>query len=93
MESEIIRMIISQGPFAVLFTWLLFRTEKRNSEREQRYEEETRAMRDQFGTERSEWRKERTAWTETLSKFSEKYDVIVDEVREIKTIIQREESE
>jgi hypothetical protein len=91
VESEIIRMLVSQGPFAIFFAWLLFRTEARNAEREQRYEKDIRIMREQFGQERSEWRRERTAWTETLSKFSEKYDVIVDEIREIKTIVQKED--
>lgn len=35
-ESELFRGIISQGPFAILFVWLLIYVMKRNAERENR---------------------------------------------------------
>lgn len=36
MEEFVIRQIISQGPFAILFVWLLIYVMKRNAERENR---------------------------------------------------------
>jgi ABC-type transporter lipoprotein component MlaA len=41
----------------------------------------------QYPFEREAWRQERDIWTETLQKFSEKYDVIIADLREIKAKI------
>ena len=37
METEIIKMVISQGIFAVLFVWLFFDTRKDSKQREEKY--------------------------------------------------------
>ncbi|AYV74334.1 BhlA/UviB family holin-like peptide [Bacillus sp. PK3-056] len=57
---NITEFFITQGPFAVLFVWLLFYVMKRNTEREARLHD-------------------------LLEKFSDKYDVVIDELRDIKS--------
>ena len=37
METEIIKMVISQGIFAALFVWLFFDTRKDSKQREEKY--------------------------------------------------------
>ena len=37
MESEFIKLFISQGAWAVLFIWLLFDSRKDSKQREERY--------------------------------------------------------
>jgi spermidine synthase len=37
--------------------------------------------------QREAWRQERDIWSETLQKFSEKYDVIIADLRDIKAKI------
>lgn len=59
MEAEVFKIFLTQGPFALLFVWLLFYVMKTNSEREKRLHG-------------------------LLEKFSEKYDVVIDELRHIK---------
>jgi hypothetical protein len=59
MNSNIIETMATQGPFAVLFVWLLIYVMKSNKERESRLQD-------------------------LLDKFSDKYDVIIDELRNIK---------
>ena len=39
MESEIVKYIITQGIFCVLFVWLLMDTRKDSKEREGKYQE------------------------------------------------------
>lgn len=87
MDAPIMDYFLTQGPFAVLFIWLLFRSEKRNETREGEYKTEITQMHEKMEVERKEWRKERLVWTETLQKFSDKYDVIIDELHQIKTKI------
>lgn len=84
-NPEVIKYFLTQGPFAILFVWLFFRGEKRNEQRENEYRAEISDMRDEMKNERTEWRKERTLWSETLQKFSEKYDVVIEELRGIKS--------
>lgn len=84
MEIEILRALLTQGPFAVLFVWLLFRSEKRNEARETEYRTEITALREEMRNERQEWRKERNVWSDTLRNFSEKYDLVIVELRDIK---------
>lgn len=62
MESELIKYFLTQGPFAILFVWLLFFVMKSNRERESRLHD-------------------------LLDKFSEKYDVIIEKLDELKTKI------
>ena len=59
IETEVVKYLVTQGPFAVLFVWLLIYVMRQNEKREIRL-------------------------NDILDKFSEKYDVIVDELREIK---------
>lgn len=37
METEILKLVISQGIFAVLFVWLFFDTRKDSKQREEKY--------------------------------------------------------
>jgi hypothetical protein len=53
------KYFLTQGPFAVLFVWLLVYVMKANKERESRLQA-------------------------LLDKFSDKYDVIISEIRELK---------
>jgi hypothetical protein len=59
MEMEISKYFLTQGPFAILFVWLLIYVMKTNKEREGRLHE-------------------------LLDKFSDKYDVVIEELRDIK---------
>ncbi|MOA47136.1 Bacteriocin UviB precursor [compost metagenome] len=59
MDNEVIKYFLSQGPFAVLFVWLLIYVMRANKEREGRLQD-------------------------LLDKFSDKYDVIITEIRDIK---------
>jgi hypothetical protein len=56
---ELSKYFLTQGPFAILFVWLLFFVMRANAEREARLHD-------------------------ILEKFSEKYDVVIDELRDIK---------
>ncbi|RKI45759.1 bacteriocin [Clostridium paraputrificum] len=38
MEGEVIKYFITQGAFAVLFTWLLIDTRKDSKQREEKYQ-------------------------------------------------------
>lgn len=60
-----LKYFLTQGPFAVLFVWLLIYVMKTNRERENRLQA-------------------------LLDKFSEKYDVIISEIRDIKNMIERD---
>lgn len=83
MEAEIWKIILTQGPFAALFVWLLFRSESRNEKREAEQRREMNELRTEIKQERAEWQRERFAWSETLNRFSEKYDLIRDELRDL----------
>ena len=37
METEILKIVVSQGIFAVLFVWLFFDTRKDSKQREEKY--------------------------------------------------------
>ncbi|WP_028553162.1 BhlA/UviB family holin-like peptide [Paenibacillus sp. UNC451MF] len=63
--TDEIQYFLTQGPFAVLFVWLLIYVMRANREREMQMQS-------------------------ILEKFSEKYDVIISEVRDIKTRILHE---
>lgn len=65
MDSETYKYFISQGPFAVLFVWLLIYVMRTNRERENRLQT-------------------------LLDKFSDKYDVIISEIRDMKKMIGRD---
>lgn len=64
MEDTVFKSLIQQGPYAILFVWLLFHTMKNNKDREAKL-------------------------TEILDKFSEKYDVVISEIRDIKNKIDK----
>lgn len=59
MENEVVKYFLTQGPFALLFVWLLIYVMRANKEREGRLQD-------------------------LLDKFSDKYDVIIGELRDIK---------
>ncbi|WP_246293852.1 BhlA/UviB family holin-like peptide [Paenibacillus planticolens] len=64
MESDMVKYFLTQGPFAVLFVWLLIYVMKTNKEREGRLQD-------------------------LLDKFSDKYDVIIAEIRDMKEHLPR----
>lgn len=64
MDADIIKYFLTQGPFAILFVWLLIYVMRANRERESRLQA-------------------------LLDKFSEKYDVIISEIREMKDRLPR----
>jgi hypothetical protein len=61
-EIDVAKYFLTQGPWAVLFVWLLIYVMRNNKEREGRLHD-------------------------ILEKFSEKYDVVIDELRDIKNKI------
>jgi hypothetical protein len=65
MEMEISKYFLTQGPFAILFVWLLVYVMKNNKEREARLQD-------------------------LLDKFSNKYDVIIDKLDDLKSKIKYE---
>lgn len=50
MESEIIKYIITQGIFCVLFVWLLMDTRKDSKEREGKYQQTIDKLASSLGT-------------------------------------------
>jgi hypothetical protein len=64
VEMDILKYFLTQGPFAVLFVFLLIYVIRENSRREARLQD-------------------------LLDKFSEKYDVIINDLREIKDKVGR----
>ncbi|WP_102271319.1 BhlA/UviB family holin-like peptide [Cytobacillus massiliigabonensis] len=59
-NPDVIKYLLTQGPYAVLFVGLLIYVMKTNKERESRLHD-------------------------LLDKFSEKYDVVIEELRGIKS--------
>lgn len=59
MEMELSKYFLTQGPFAILFVWLLIYVMKKNGERETRLQD-------------------------LLDKFSEKYDLVISKLDDIK---------
>jgi GTP-binding protein EngB required for normal cell division len=59
MDNSIIQYFLTQGPFGVLFVWLLIYVMKNNKERENRLQD-------------------------LLDKFSEKYDLVITKLDDIK---------
>jgi hypothetical protein len=64
VEMDILKYFLTQGPFAVLFVFLLIYVIRENSRREARLQD-------------------------LLDKFSEKYDLIINDLREIKDKVGR----
>lgn len=71
MDNEVLRYFLTQGPFAILFVWLLIYVMKANKERE--------------AAQAAENRERESRLQSLLEKFSDKYDVIIADLREIKT--------
>ncbi|MEH7521673.1 BhlA/UviB family holin-like peptide [Bacillus sp. JJ1503] len=59
-NPDVIKYFLTQGPWAILFVWLLIYVMRNNREREGRLHD-------------------------LLDKFSEKYDVVIEELRGIKS--------
>jgi preprotein translocase subunit YajC len=64
MTLSMVKPVLTQGPFAILFVILLFHVMKKNEQREAKLHE-------------------------LLDKFSEKYDVIIAELRDIKNKVDK----
>jgi cellulose biosynthesis protein BcsQ len=71
MDNEVLRYFLTQGPFAILFVWLLIYVMKANKERE--------------AAQAAENRERESRLQSLLEKFSDKYDVIIADLREIKS--------
>lgn len=50
MESEIVKYVITQGIFCVLFVWLLMDTRKDSKERESKYQQTIDKLASSIGT-------------------------------------------
>lgn len=70
MELDMLKYFLTQGPFAALFVWLLIYVMRTNKEREKSMQEENREREGRL--------------QDLLDKFSEKYDVIIGELRDMK---------
>ncbi|OXM86451.1 BhlA/UviB family holin-like peptide [Paenibacillus rigui] len=68
---DVLTYFFTQGPFAVLFVWLLFSSHKESRDREQKLIHESREREGKLH--------------DILDKFSDKYDVIITEIRDMKT--------
>lgn len=77
MDANIIQYFFTQGPFAVLFVLLLIWVMRKNDQREQEYKKEI-----QINREESLERESRLH--QIMDKFTSKYDLIIDELRDIK---------
>jgi uncharacterized protein YlxW (UPF0749 family) len=75
-EVDVIKYFLTQGPFAILFVWLLIYVMKTNRDREKSMQEENREREGRLQA--------------LLDKFSEKYDLIIGEIREMKERLPRE---
>lgn len=64
MDNNTLQYFLTQGPFAVLFVWLLIYVMKNNRERESRLQD-------------------------LLDKFSNKYDVVITKLDDIKEELRR----
>lgn len=64
MDNNTLQYFLTQGPFAVLFVWLLIYVMKNNKERESRLQD-------------------------LLDKFSNKYDVVITKLDDIKEELRR----
>ncbi|MDH5159805.1 BhlA/UviB family holin-like peptide [Heyndrickxia sp. FSL K6-6286] len=73
MEDKFVEYFIANGPFAVLFVGLLIFVMRTNKEREARQEETNKEREGRLH--------------ELLDKFSDKYDVVIEELRDIKNKI------
>lgn len=72
-NPEVVKYFLTQGPFAILFVGLLIYVMRSNKEREQRQEDTNKEREGRLH--------------DLLDKFSEKYDVVIDELRDIKNQI------
>lgn len=77
MDANIIQYFFTQGPFAVLFVLLLIWVMRKNDQREHEYKKEI-----QINREESLERESRLH--QIMDKFTSKYDLIIDELRDIK---------
>lgn len=78
MESEIIKLIASQGIFAILFTYLLFHVLKTSAEREERLMTFTKEL-----TERM------AAISERLGSIDGKVNGIADRLGKVEKFVER----
>lgn len=66
MDASLTQYFLTQGPFAVLFVWLLYSSRKEGKSREDKL---YKTIEDQ---------------NEILNKFSNKYDVVISQLTDIK---------
>jgi hypothetical protein len=86
-EMDLVKYFVTQGPFAVGFVWLLIYVMRTNKEREKSMQEENRERESRL----QEDNREREGRLQALlDKFSEKYDLIISEIRDMKERLPRE---
>ncbi|KKX54202.1 BhlA/UviB family holin-like peptide [Brevibacillus borstelensis] len=82
MENELWKYFLTQGPWAILFVFMLLFVLKKNNERETKIAADAKEREKQILEDSKEREKQ---LMETLNKFSDKYDLILEEVRDIKS--------
>lgn len=85
MPDNLVDYFALYGPFAVLFVILFYWTLKTYNHREELYRQEIAEIRAE-----SEERSKRHY--EVLSKFADKYDLVIAEIRELKTKVERSDT-
>ena len=86
MENELLKTIVSQGAWAVLFVWLFIDTRKESKAREEKLREESNAREEKLQGIINKNQ-------EVISELAEKFDVVEDiqaDVTEIKSYINKE---
>ncbi|MGE6261091.1 BhlA/UviB family holin-like peptide [Heyndrickxia sporothermodurans] len=73
MDANLTQYFLTQGPFAVLFVWLFYSSRKEAKEREKESLEREKQL---YQTIEDQ--------TEILNKFSDKYDVVINQLSDIK---------
>jgi hypothetical protein len=66
LEADTVQYFITQGPWALIFVWLLYAYRKEAHEREKASQNREQRLNDLINDQ-----------TKVLSEFSEKYDIIV----------------
>lgn len=82
MPENITEYFALYGPFAVLFVVLFGWTLKTNAQREELYRHDITEI-------RAELAEQSKQHYEVLSKFADKYDLVITEIREIKAKVEK----
>ncbi|MGE6260856.1 BhlA/UviB family holin-like peptide [Heyndrickxia sporothermodurans] len=73
MDANLTQYFLTQGPFAVLFVWLFYSSRKEARDREKESQEREKQLYQTIEDQNV-----------ILNKFGEKYDVVINQLSEIK---------